>query len=84
VALLDRLAPMPRARLAPMLRARLAAMQRARLAAMQRARLGRPAAALPLAGVLPGGIWDAGRTIARERGAGGGSPLAVVSDGSIF
>jgi hypothetical protein len=75
---------MARDRLAPMPRARLAAMQRARLAAMQRARLGRPAAALPLAGVLPGGIWDAGRTIARERGAGGGSPLAVVSDGSIF
>jgi len=84
VVLLDRLAPMARDRLAPMPRARLAPMLRARLAPMLRARLGRPAAALPLAGVLPGGIWDAGRTIARERGAGGGSPLAVVSDGSIF
>jgi hypothetical protein len=55
-----------------------------RLAPKVRARLGRSEAELPLARVLQGGTWDAGRKIARERRAGGGPPFAVISDGSIF
>ena len=60
VALLDRLAPMPRVR------------------------LGRSAAELPLARLLQGGTWDAGRRIARERRADGSPPLVVASDGTVF
>jgi hypothetical protein len=55
-----------------------------RLAPMLRARLGCSKAQLPLARVLQGGTWDAGRQIARERRADGSPPLAVISDGSIF
>ncbi|HXA27102.1 MAG TPA: DUF1688 family protein [Acetobacteraceae bacterium] len=58
VALLDRLAPMLRARLA--------------------------AADLPLARLLQGGTWDAGRRMARERRADGSPPLVVQSDGTVF
>jgi hypothetical protein len=58
VALLDRLAPMLRARLA--------------------------AADLPLARLLQGGTWDAGRRIAREWRADGSPPLVVQSDGTVF
>jgi hypothetical protein len=58
VALLDRLAPMLRARLA--------------------------APDLPLARLLQGGTWDAGRRIARERRADGSPPLVVLSDGTVF
>lgn len=38
----------------------------------------------PLAKVLEGGTWAAGRRIAREKRAGGGPPLAVDSDGTVF
>ncbi|HEX5327706.1 MAG TPA: DUF1688 family protein [Acetobacteraceae bacterium] len=55
-----------------------------RLAPMLRTRLGRSAAELPLARLLEGGTWAAGRKIARERRAGGGPPLQVVSDGTVF
>jgi hypothetical protein len=55
-----------------------------RLAPMLRTRLGRTQDELPLARVLQGGTWDAGRKIARERRADGSPPLAVISDGSIF
>lgn len=55
-----------------------------RLAPMLRDRLGCSEAELPLARVLQGGTWDAGRKIARERRADGSPPLAVASDGSIF
>lgn len=55
-----------------------------RLAPLLRARLGRSEAELPLARVLQGGTWDAGRKIARERRADGSPPLAVLSDGSLF
>ncbi len=49
-----------------------------------RARLGLDAAAMPLARVLEGGTWSAGRRIARELRADGGPPLAIVSDGTVF
>jgi hypothetical protein len=55
-----------------------------RLAPLVRARLGRSEADLPLARVLQGGTWDAGRRLARERRADGGPPLVVASDGSLF
>ncbi len=38
----------------------------------------------PLARVLEGGTWAAGRRIAAERRAGGGPPVAVDSDGTVF
>jgi hypothetical protein len=55
-----------------------------RLAPLVRERLGRTAEEMPLARVLEGGTWAAGRRIARERRAGGGPPLQVISDGTVF
>jgi len=56
-----------------------------KIAPMVRARLGVTAAGFPLARVLEGGTWAAGRRIARElRPAEGGPPLAVISDGTVF
>jgi hypothetical protein len=51
------------------------------LAVAVRARLGKPD--LPLACVLEGGTWAAGRELARER-RGGDPPLAIDSDGTVF
>jgi hypothetical protein len=55
-----------------------------RVAPMVRARLGVSAAAFPLARVLEGGTWAAGRRIAASRRADGGSPIKVISDGTVF
>lgn len=55
-----------------------------RIAARVRALLGLDAARLPLAAVLQGGTWSAGRRIAAERRAGGAPPLTVASDGTLF
>ena len=55
-----------------------------RLAPLIRARLGRDEAALPLSRILEGGTWAAGRAIAAERRPGGGPPLQVASDGTVF
>jgi hypothetical protein len=49
-----------------------------------RSRLGLTAGELPLARVLEGGTWAAGRRIAAEKRAGGGPPLTIVSDGTVF
>jgi hypothetical protein len=49
-----------------------------------RTRLGRSGEEMPLAKVLEGGTWAAGRRIARERRADGGPPLTIVSDGTVF
>ena len=54
------------------------------IASLIRARLGLDAHALPLAKVLEGGTWAAGRRIARDKRAGGGPPLAIISDGTVF
>ncbi len=51
------------------------------VAARVRTRLGRPE--LPLACVLEGGTWAAGRELARQL-RGGDPPLAVRSDGTVF
>lgn len=55
-----------------------------RLADEVRALLGLDAAALPLAKVLEGGTWAAGRRIAVERRPDGNPPLEVDSDGTVF
>lgn len=49
-----------------------------------RERLGRSAAEMPLACVLEGGTWAAGRAIAAERRPGGAPPVAIDSDGTLF
>ena len=46
--------------------------------------LGLTAEAFPLARVLEGGTWAAGRRIAAERRAGGTPPVSVASDGTVF
>jgi len=55
-----------------------------RLAGRIRAKLGLDAANLPLARVLEGGTWTAGRKIAAEKRPGGAPPLNIVSDGTVF
>jgi hypothetical protein len=55
-----------------------------RLARVVCERLGRSAQQLPLAKVLEGGSWAAGREIAFARRPDGGPPLLIVSDGTIF
>jgi hypothetical protein len=55
-----------------------------RLADALRARLGMSAEQLPLAKVLEGGTWRAGRVLAKEKRADGGPPLRIVSDGTVF
>jgi Protein of unknown function (DUF1688) len=55
-----------------------------RLAERIRARLDMTPDELPLASILEGGTWSAGRKIAAERRAGGGPPLDVISDGTLF
>jgi hypothetical protein len=39
---------------------------------------------MPLASVLEGGTWAAGREIARRIRPDGGPPLSIVSDGTVF
>jgi len=53
-------------------------------AAVARAQLGLDARALPLARVLEGGSWAAGRRLARERRPDGRPPIMVISDGTVF
>lgn len=55
-----------------------------RIAPLVRERLGVSAADFPLARVLEGGTWAAGRVIAREKRADGGPPLLIHSDGTVF
>jgi hypothetical protein len=49
-----------------------------------RNRLDLDAAALPLAKILEGGTWAAGRLLARERRADASPPIKVISDGTVF
>ena len=39
---------------------------------------------LPLASLLEGGTWAAGRAAAFERRADGSPPIKVISDGTVF
>jgi hypothetical protein len=52
------------------------------LAPLVRERLGRPE--LPLANILEGGTWAAGRRIAAELRPGGPPPFTIESDGTVF
>ena len=54
------------------------------LAGLIRARLDLDAERLPLIRILEGGTWAAGRNAARERRPGGGPPIVVKSDGTVF
>lgn len=49
-----------------------------------RKRLGKSAAEMPLARILEGGTWAAGRRIAAEKRSGGPPPLNILSDGTVF
>ncbi|MEO7742360.1 MAG: DUF1688 family protein [Usitatibacter sp.] len=55
-----------------------------RLAPLVRTALGTDEASFPLARMLEGGTWAAGRRIAAERRAGGAPPVNVASDGTVF
>ncbi|CAN5452406.1 URC4/urg3 family protein [soil metagenome] len=55
-----------------------------RLADLVRAKLGVDATAFPLARILEGGTWAAGRRIAAELRRGGGPPVKIESDGTVF
>jgi hypothetical protein len=49
-----------------------------------RQRLGLGATSLPLAKILEGGTWAAGRRLARERRIDASPPVRVISDGTVF
>ena len=55
-----------------------------RVADGMRQRLGLDATSLPLAKILEGGTWAAGRRLARERRADASPPVKVISDGTVF
>jgi hypothetical protein len=55
-----------------------------RLAPKVRALLGVSESDFPLARMLEGGTWAAGRRIAAQRRAGGGPPFTIISDGTVF
>jgi hypothetical protein len=55
-----------------------------RLAILVRQKLDKDAAALPLAKILQGGTWAAGRALAFARRADGSAPIKVISDGTVF
>ena len=54
------------------------------LAEALRRRLGMDEKSLPLAKVMQGGTWSAGRRIAQQKRADGSPPLNIVSDGTVF
>jgi hypothetical protein len=49
-----------------------------------RRRLGMDPTSLPLAKVLEGGTWAAGRIAARQKRPDGSPPIKVISDGTVF
>jgi len=55
-----------------------------RIAPLVRERLGVSEAAFPLARVLEGGTWAAGRRLARERRPDASPPIRVASDATVF
>lgn len=55
-----------------------------RTAVRLREMLGKNEVELPLAKVLQGGTWSVGRTLASARRPGGGPPLKIESDGTVF
>ena len=55
-----------------------------RMADAVRVELDVSAAAFPLARILEGGTWAAGRRIAAVRRPGGSPPVSIASDGTVF
>jgi Protein of unknown function (DUF1688) len=55
-----------------------------RIAEGVRQRLHLDSTSLPLAKILEGGTWAAGRRLARERRADASPPIKVISDGTVF
>jgi hypothetical protein len=55
-----------------------------RMLPLVRERLGVSQQDFPLARMLEGGSWAAGRRIAAERRPGGGPPFEIISDGTVF
>lgn len=55
-----------------------------RLAPLVRKRLGKAEQEMPLACILEGGTWAAGRQIAKSLREGGPPPLNIESDGTVF
>ncbi len=55
-----------------------------RLADVIRTKLNMDRHSLPLARILQGGTWTAGRNVAKQKRADGGPPLKIVSDGTVF
>ncbi len=55
-----------------------------RMAPQVRELLGVSVANFPLARMLEGGSWAAGRRIARQRRGDGGPPFHIISDGTVF
>lgn len=54
------------------------------LADLIREELGRDSSSLPLAKILQGGTWEAGRRIAKQKRSEGTPPLQIISDGTVF
>ncbi len=54
------------------------------LAQVIREQLKQTATTMPLAKILQGGTWQAGRQIAQQKRVGGTPPLNIVSDGTVF
>jgi hypothetical protein len=54
------------------------------LAPIVRQRFGKSEAEWPLATILEGGTWAAGRKLARASRSDGSPPLNIVSDGTVF
>lgn len=55
-----------------------------RVAEAVREKLGKKASELPLANILEGGTWAAGRAVAARLRPDGGSPIQITSDGTVF
>jgi hypothetical protein len=55
-----------------------------RVAEGVRDKLGKSPTELPLANILEGGTWAAGRAVAARLRAGGGPPIRIASDGTVF
>ncbi len=54
------------------------------LGAQVRQRLGMDSTSMPLARILQGGTWSAGRRIAAQKRQDGGPPIKIISDGTVF
>jgi hypothetical protein len=55
-----------------------------RVSELVRELLGKTPGELPLACILEGGTWATGRRVAAELRPGGGPPIRIASDGTVF